>query len=74
MCRYFLAVDGDEIAVVFQEVQANNETEAKQLREKLADAPSETLLNLYNWNDTHTDSLKRHFGNWFDSATRALTK
>ena len=33
-CRYFLAVDGDEIAVLFQEVQAENKARAKQLQKK----------------------------------------
>lgn len=73
-CRYFLVVDGDEIGVLFQESQANNKAEAKQLPKKLANAPSETLLNFYKANDSHTASLKRHFANWFDRATRALTK
>ncbi len=73
-CRYFLAVDGDEIAVRFQEARANNKNEAVQLPKSLPPATCETLLSFYVWKDTHTDSLRRHFANWFDRAARELTK
>lgn len=70
-CRYFLGVDGDEVAVLFQEAQANNEAEVEKT---LADLhTTTTLLNCYKWNETHTEFLKLHFANWFDRATRTLT-
>ena len=73
MCRYYLGVDGGEIAVAFQEVLAKDANEVKQLKKTVAEAPPETLFTFYKWDGKDTLELRRHFGNWFDKATRALT-
>lgn len=74
-CRYFLGVDGDEVAVLFLEEEKKKEN-VRKIRvsgmEKTPAPTPETLINCYEWEKAHTEFLKKHFANWFDQASRAL--
>lgn len=70
-CRYFLGVAGEEIGVIFQEAECPRRSR-NEWSKVIKSAPAKTLFNFYEWDKTYTESLIRHFGNWFERATRAI--
>jgi len=74
MCRYFMTVDGDEISIAFQQIHSENNKDARQLPKQFNSTPIETLFSFFEWSGENTQFLKKHFANWFDTATRALTQ
>ena len=72
-CRYFLTISGEEIAVQFQELQPDTKLASRRVGKQFAEVPIKTLLTFYEWDNALTETLKKHFANWFHHATQELT-